>query len=501
MPMNPALTVAVVLPTHGSDEGMDGVLRDLAVAAFAFAARGGRLSVLLMDDPNSTVGQTAEKAGAQYDLDLTLCPAPADVGRAYLAGFREVLARGAADLVVTLDASGRHDPMQIPHLVEQLADADVIVGSRWARGSGTPGLTLRRWLRGRTASLAFRTITRTHSVLDATTTFRIARVPVIQDFVTVDPLGDGPISAYTLQISFTAFCNARGYRVVEGPIIYRFTAAREPRLTAREVGDFATYLMRLRPQVRELRHRRLSPAQRSFRTDRFGAAGDLERLGTARHFFDWVLDEFHPYLHGRVLEVGAGLGTITRLLIDHYPELSLVALEPAENVFADLSSFAALNPQVTAQPTTLAEYRLSDDQLFDAVMYLNVLEHIEDDAAELRLASAALRPGGAVLLFGPAMERLYSDLDHRAGHYRRYETGQLRALLEDAGLEPVYVRYFDVLGVLPYLIVYRLLGREAISGTSMWGYDRVLIPLSRLIQRTLPSPPLGKNVIAVAVKR
>lgn len=501
--MNPALTVAVVLPTHGSDEGIDGVLSDLAVAAFAFTARGGRLSVLLMDDPDSTVGKTAEKASAQYGLDVTLCPAPADVGRAYLAGFREVLACGEADLVVTLDASGRHDPMQIPHLVEQLtaAEADVIVGSRWARGSGTPGLTLRRWMRGRTASLAFRTITSAHAVLDATTTFRIARVAVIQDFVTVDPLGDGPISAYTLQISFTAFCNARGYRLVEGPIIYRFTGAREPRLTAGEVGDFVTHLMRLRRQVRELRHRRLSPARRSFRTDRFGAAGDLERLGTARHFFDWVLDEFHPYLHGRVLEVGAGLGTITRLLTDHYPELSLVALEPAENVFADLSSFAALNPRVTAQPTTLAEYRLSDDQLFDAVMYLNVLEHIEDDAAELRLASAALRPGGAVLLFGPAMERLYSELDHRAGHYRRYETGQLRTLLESAGLEPVYVRYFDVLGVLPYLIVYRLLGRDAISGTSMWGYDRVLIPLSRLIQRILPSPPLGKNVIAVAVKR
>jgi hypothetical protein len=62
------------------------------------------------------------------------------------------------------------------------------------------------------------------------------------------------------------------------------------------------------------------------------------------------------------------------------------------------------------------------------------------------------------------------------------------------------VRYFDVLGVLPYLVVYRLLGHREISGSSLWGYDRVLVPLSRLIQRAFPHPPLGKNVIAIAVK-
>ena len=496
-------TVTVVLPTHGGGGEITAVVRDLAIAAFALAARGDRLSVLLMNSGGSTVEDAAVMAAARHGLDLAVCAAPGEVGYAYLAGFREVLARGEADLVVTLDASGRHDPMQIPHLAEHLdaTEADVVVGSRWARGSGTPGLSLGRWLRGRAASLAFRTITGVHSVLDATTTFRVARAAVIRDFVAAAPLGDRPVNAYTLQTSFTAFCAANGYRMVEGPIIYRFTGAREPSPAAEDVAEFVTHLARLRQQTRELRQHRLSPGRRSFRTDRFGAAADLERLGTARHFFDWVLDEFEPYLHGRVLEVGAGLGTITRLLADRYPELSLVALEPAGNVFADLSSFAAVTPQVTARRTTLAEYRPADGQRFDAVMYLNVLEHIEDDAAELGLATQVLRPGGAVLVFGPAMNGLYSELDYRAGHYRRYDTDRVRELLEGAGLEPVYIRYLDVLGVLPYLVVYRLLRRDAISGSSMWGYDRVLVPLSRRIQQAIPSPPIGKNVIAVAVKR
>jgi SAM-dependent methyltransferase len=114
------------------------------------------------------------------------------------------------------------------------------------------------------------------------------------------------------------------------------------------------------------------------------------------------------------------MGTITRRLVDRYPDLTLVALEPADNVFADLSAYAALNPRVTALQTTLADYQPEPGERFDAILYLNVLEHIDDDAEELRLAAAALRPGGAVLVFGPAMERLYSELDYRAGHYRRY---------------------------------------------------------------------------------
>jgi hypothetical protein len=103
-------------------------------------------------------------------------------------------------------------------------------------------------------------------------------------------------------------------------------------------------------------------------------------------------------------------------------------------------------------------------------------------------------------VFGPALEWLYSELDYRAGHYRRYSLRRLRDLAAAAGLEVVSARYFDVLGVLPYLIVYRLLRHDDITGSTMWAYDRVAVPLSRWIQRTLPQPPVGKNVVLVARK-
>jgi SAM-dependent methyltransferase len=201
-----------------------------------------------------------------------------------------------------------------------------------------------------------------------------------------------------------------------------------------------------------------------------------------------------------VLEVGAGLGTITRKLVDRYPSLSIVALEPAENVFPDVDSFATLEPRVTARPQTLAEYQPGPDERFDAVLYINVLEHIDDDARELRLAAGVLRRGGALLVFGPALGWMYSELDYKAGHYRRYSLQRLRRLATDAGLEIVSARYFDLLGVAPYVLVYRLLRHDDIAGSTLWGYDRIVVPLSRWLQRALRRPPLGKNVILIARK-
>jgi 2-polyprenyl-3-methyl-5-hydroxy-6-metoxy-1,4-benzoquinol methylase len=490
-------SATVVLPAYRVADAIATVLRDLAVAAYALRSRGLYLEVLLLHDGDD-VAAAAARTAAELDLPLTTVPGPASgPGEAYLVGFHQVAAEGRADLVVTLDANGRHDATQIPHLIDQLVtdDLDVVIGSRWTRGSGTPGLSPGRWILGRLANLAFRRLTGTRAIQDATTSFRVARVLVIRDF----EFGRIPLTSHSVQTAFVAMAVARGYRVGEGAIIYRPAAGGGGGLRGADVASFARELLALRGQVDRTRQRRLSSAGRRFSGEHFGAAQDLERLGTAKHFFDWVLDEFDPYLHGRLLEVGAGIGTITRKLVDRYPELSIVALEPAENVFADLESYAALTPRVTARRQTLAEYG-PDQAGFDAVLYLNVLEHIADDAQELRLAARMLRPGGALLVFGPALEWLYSELDYRAGHYRRYSLRRLRALASAAGFKAVSARYFDVLGVLPYLVVYRLSRHDDIAGSTLWGYDRAVVPLSRLLQRAVPRPPLGKNVLLVAVK-
>jgi SAM-dependent methyltransferase len=486
-----------VLPAYGVESSIEAVVRDLAVAAYALRVRGIDLDVLMLDGGRHA--ELARPLAEELGLKIAVVRGPeAAPGPAYAIGMSEVALRGDADLVVTLDADGRHDPMQIPALIDQLVrnDADVVIGSRWTAGSRTPGLSLPRWGLSRLANLAFRFVTSTRGIADATTSFRVARADVVRQLGVQSRGG----RTYAVHTTFVATAIASGYRVGEAPIIYRSSLAgpREP--TLEDVREFASHLLELRAVVRDVRRRRLSPAGRVFRVEQFQAEDDVESLAGSKRFFDWVLEEFSPYLHGRILEVGAGTGNITRKLVDRYPDVSIVALEPAENMFAALAAFASLTPRVGARRSTLADYAHEAQEGFDAVLYLNVLEHIADDAEELRLAAKVLRPGGTLLLFGPAGEILYSELDHKAGHYRRYTTDQLRQIVTGAGLAVTSVRYFDILGFLPYLVAYRWLHRTAIPGSTVWSYDRLIVPASRALERLLPDPPLGKNVILIATK-
>jgi SAM-dependent methyltransferase len=179
--------------------------------------------------------------------------------------------------------------------------------------------------------------------------------------------------------------------------------------------------------------------------------------------------------------------------------MSITALEPAANMIGALEAFAALHPRLKVHRHTLATCRLAANS-FDAALYLNVLEHIGDDHTELRRAAGVLRPGGALLVFVPAHEWLYSDLDYKAGHYRRYSLRQLRSVVTGAGFEVVSLRHFDVLGVAPYWLTYRVLRHNSIAGSTTWAYDRLVVPTSRLVQSVVPHPPAGKNLILVARK-
>jgi SAM-dependent methyltransferase len=490
--------LTVVLPLFGVEAAMPTLMRDLAVAAYALRDRGVDMDVLLLDGGVDDSARIAAAAAERMSLPVRILDVT-DQGTAaaFGRGLTAVVEQDPPDLVTTLDANGRHDPTQIPHMVDHLVarDLDVVIGSRWANGSGTPGLSIRRWVLGRAANLAFRAVSGIRGVTDATTSFRVARTEVVRAF---DIGRVEPLTSHSIQTAFVASAVGQGFKIGEAPILYRASLVSGGELQWRAAGPLLASFAALRRDVGRARRRRLSIEGREFDHEHFGASEDLERLGTAAHFFDWVLEEFEPWLVGHVLEVGAGLGTITRRLLDRFEDVHVVALEPAANMFADLESVAAVSPRLEAHQCTLAELPESSERAFDAVLYLNVLEHIADDEKELALAAQALRRGGALLIFGPAIERLYSELDHRAGHYRRYRLADLCARVEAAGLRIVSARYFDVLGVLPYLVVYRILGRTTITGSTLWGYDRVVVPVSRALQRLLDNPPLGKNVVVVA---
>lgn len=221
---------------------------------------------------------------------------------------------------------------------------------------------------------------------------------------------------------------------------------------------------------------------------------DLEAMTFAVNYHRWIARRFEPYLRGTVAEIGAGTGEFTELLLRPGVE-RLIAAEPAPNLHDRLRARFADRPAVTVLNADLRS-ALPAIVACDALVYCNVLEHVADDAAELRLCASALRPGGALCVFVPALPMLMSDFDRSIGHYRRYLPGRLREGARGAGLFVEDLRWFDSLGVLPWLVVMKLLGRAADPG-AVRAYDRWVVPWLMPIEWRL-APPLGKNLVMVA---
>jgi SAM-dependent methyltransferase len=223
---------------------------------------------------------------------------------------------------------------------------------------------------------------------------------------------------------------------------------------------------------------------------------ELEAMSSAEHYRRWIVEGFAPYWGREVAEVGAGIGSITRILLER-PVTRLVAFEPSSNMFPMLAD--AVKGEARASAVNGLFGAEQAGQGFDSVAYINVLEHVEHEQAELAAAFAALKPGGHLLVFVPALAWLYSDFDREVGHFRRYTRPALERLVTDAGFEVAESRYFDIAGVLPWYLYFTLMGGSMRRG-SVTLYDRLVVPPMRRIE-ALVKPPLGKNVLLAARRR
>ena len=134
----------------------------------------------------------------------------------------------------------------------------------------------------------------------------------------------------------------------------------------------------------------------------------------------------------------------------------------------------------------------------DYVYSLNVLEHVQDDLGVLRALHEKLKPDGRIFLFVPAFEVLFTSMDRKVGHFRRYRKELLASRLLEAGFTVTLALYVDSLGFL-VTYIYKLIGnrRGDINPTMLRFYDRVLFPLSLKIDKVVKGA-FGKNLMITA---
>jgi len=205
-----------------------------------------------------------------------------------------------------------------------------------------------------------------------------------------------------------------------------------------------------------------------------------------------------PYMGKRILEVGAGIGS-TAATLKNLPCECWVSIEPDASLFKKISNKqkqGLLSTKVTIFNCTASELPRKDK--FDTVIYIDVLEHIGNDAAELEFVSELLSEGGHIIIISPAHNFLFSPFDRKIGHYRRYNKKLLTGIVP-AGMSILKMRYIDSIGFFASLANKTILKQCDPTSSQIAFWDKRLIPVSMIVDPLLLYSA-GKSIFAVFKK-
>lgn len=224
---------------------------------------------------------------------------------------------------------------------------------------------------------------------------------------------------------------------------------------------------------------------------------ELEALSEAKNYYRSIAGHFAPYVGKRIIEVGAGIGTFSEVLLNGTNGSELFLVEPADNLRSPLQERFSKDMRVTIANGYLED--ITTRLAADSVVVVNVLEHVADDQAFLQAAHRLLVPGGAILIFTPALPQLYGTLDQAFGHVQRYSKSSLASKLQRIGFRLLHLRYFNFPGVIAWFLAGKVLRRKLLRPADIRLYDRWVVPWASKLERKW-EPPLGQSLIAIASK-
>jgi len=227
--------------------------------------------------------------------------------------------------------------------------------------------------------------------------------------------------------------------------------------------------------------------------------GELEIFSLAQNWKNYWRTKISPFLGDRVLDVGAGIGSNLTLLWKK-PSYWL-CIEPDADFLVEILTKARLLG--AAEYVEVANCCISElvakDRLFDTIIYIDVLEHIEHDSIELEMASRLLMPNGHLIVLSPAYQWLYSPFDTAVGHFRRYTRNQLISC-STRSLTLIKSEYLDSIGILPGLLNKLILKKHIPTPREVMFWDKIVVPISIVVDK-LTFNTFGRTVYAIWTKK
>jgi glycosyltransferase involved in cell wall biosynthesis len=400
-------------------------------------------------------------------LKVLLQPVNRGKGAALKAGF----ARATGELTIVQDADLEYDPREYRKLIQPIldGDADAVYGSRFA---GFPRRVLYFWhsMGNRLLTLLSNMATNLN-LTDMETCYKVFKTEILKSIpLRCDRFGFEP--------EITAKLAKLGCRIYEVPISYRGRSYAEGKKIGWRDGLQA-----------------LGVILKFWLIDDLGVGqGEqtLRLLRKAGRYNRWVYELIRPDLGKDILEVGAGIGNMTRFFLGHG---RITATDISPFCLSELKRGFSEYDDVIVRRLDIDRDVPEAGRSYDTIVCLNVLEHIEDDRGALQRMKALLRPGGRLILYVPANPRLHCEIDRSVGHHRRYEKQGLISRLNEAGFTVLRARNHNTLGALGWWITGKLFGKKRVASGDVGGFE-ALIPFARILDRI--ESRFSLSVLAVA---
>lgn len=228
---------------------------------------------------------------------------------------------------------------------------------------------------------------------------------------------------------------------------------------------------------------------------------ELDLFSHAKNWKEYWFSKIQPYLGNSILEVGAGIGTNAVKILSQIRKIdSLTCIEPdfnlANQIIPNILSAGLKSENVLVSSKFLSDCEPSIK--YDSILYIDVIEHIEDDRSEIELAIQFLKPRGTLIIVVPAHNFLFSPFDKSIGHFRRYNKKMLNGILPK-NLEVVKLNYLDSMGMIASLANKMLLKQNYPTINQILLWDKKIVPLSKHIDR-LTNYRIGKSLLFIGRK-
>ncbi len=465
--------LSVLVPLYNEEEFVSPILERVLAAPLP---TGIEREIVVVDD-GSTDGSAeivAEIAARHPEVHLVRH----ERNRGKGAAVRTAIEHARGDFCVIQDSDLEYDPREYSNLLRPLlgGEADVVYGSRFMIVGERRVLYF--W-----HSVANRLLTELCNLVadlnltDMETCYKAFRTSLLKSI---------PIRSerFGIEPELTIKTARRQVRIYETPISYHGRTYEEGKKIGLKDAIEAVWVI--------LRY--------AFTSDIYKDSGPdiLHALSKAPRFNRWMGDTIRPYIGERVLEIGAGIGNLTRVLIPRVK--CYVAADIDQEHLARLATRFQHRHNLRIRFCDLANSRDFEEFAggMDTVVCLNVVEHIEDDMLGLSNIHAALQPGGQAIILVPHGQEIFGTLDTALGHYRRYSHQELQAKLEQSGFRVERILDFNRISRPGWYLNGTILKRTTLGTNQLRVFDQ-LVWLWRRIDRHLPWPPT--SIIAIAVKQ